>query len=292
MARIILGTHYPGLKFIKKGKVRDIYEIDGKLLIIATDRLSAFDVVFEQGIPEKGRVLTKISEYWFKQVEDIIQNHIISTDLNDFPVLKKYAGELENRIMVVKNVKPVMVECIIRGYLSGSGWEEYRKKGSICGIHLPGGLLESDRLPEPIFTPTSKAEVGVHDENITFEDVVHMLGKARAFEIKEKAVAIYKKAALIAEKKGLIIADTKLEFGLDGEDLILIDEALTPDSSRFWPKDLYKPGGAQASFDKQFVRDYLIDIKWNKKPPAPPLPEEIIRKTSEKYLEALKKIVS
>ena len=292
MARIILGTHYPGLKFIKKGKVRDIYEIDGKLLIIATDRLSAFDVVFEQGIPEKGRVLTKISEYWFKQVEDIIQNHIISTDLNDFPVLKKYAGELENRIMVVKNVKPVMVECIIRGYLSGSGWEEYKKKGSICGIQLPGGLLESDRLPEPIFTPTSKAEVGVHDENITFEDVVHMLGKARAFEIKEKAVAIYKKAALIAEKKGLIIADTKLEFGLDGEDLILIDEALTPDSSRFWPKDLYKPGGAQASFDKQFVRDYLIDIKWNKKPPAPPLPEEIIRKTSEKYLEALKKIVS
>ena len=292
MARIILGTHYPGLKFIKKGKVRDIYEIDGKLLIIATDRLSAFDVVFEQGIPEKGRVLTKISEYWFKQVEDIIQNHIISTDLNDFPVLKKYAGELENRIMVVKNVKPVMVECIIRGYLSGSGWEEYKKKGSICGIQLPGGLLESDRLPEPIFTPTSKAEVGVHDENITFEDVIHMLGKARAFEIKEKAVAIYKKAALIAEKKGLIIADTKLEFGLDGEDLILIDEALTPDSSRFWPKDLYKPGGAQASFDKQFVRDYLIDIKWNKKPPAPPLPEEIIRKTSEKYLEALKKIVS
>ena len=194
--------------------------------------------------------------------------------------------------MIVKNVKPVMIECIVRGYLSGSGWSEYQEKGSICGIGLPKGLVESDKLPEPIFTPTSKAEVGVHDENITFEDVIAMIGAARAAELKTKAIEIYKKASLIAEKKGLIIADTKLEFGLDGEKLILIDEALTPDSSRFWPRNLYKPGGAQPSFDKQFVRDYLIKIKWNKKPPAPPLPEEIIRRTSEKYIEALNKITS
>ncbi len=292
MSKVILKTVYPGLKFVKKGKVRDIYEIDGNLLIVATDRLSAFDVVFDQGIPEKGKVLTKISEYWFKQVADIIPNHIISTEVNNFPVLKKYADELKDRIMIVKNVKPVMVECIVRGYLSGSGWSEYQEKGSICGIGLPKGLVESDKLPEPIFTPTSKAEVGVHDENITFEDVITMIGAARAAELKTKAIEIYKKASLIAEKKGLIIADTKLEFGLDGEKLILIDEALTPDSSRFWPRNLYKPGGAQPSFDKQFVRDYLIKIKWNKKPPAPPLPEEIIKRTSEKYLEALNKITS
>ena len=292
MSKVILKTVYPGLKFVKKGKVRDIYEIDGKLLIVATDRLSAFDVVFDQGIPEKGKVLTKISEYWFKQVADIIPNHIISTEVNNFPVLKKYADELKDRIMIVKNVKPVMVECIVRGYLSGSGWSEYQEKGSICGIGLPKGLVESDKLPEPIFTPTSTAEVGVHDENITFEDVITMIGAARAAELKTKAIEIYKKASLIAEKKGLIIADTKLEFGLDGEKLILIDEALTPDSSRFWPRNLYKPGGAQPSFDKQFVRDYLIKIKWNKKPPAPPLPEEIIKRTSEKYLEALNKITS
>ena len=292
MSKVILQTSYSDLKFLKKGKVRDIYEIDGKLLIVATDRLSAFDVVFDQGIPEKGKVLTKISSFWFKQVADIIPNHIISTEVNDFPALKKYAEELKDRIMVVKNVKPVMVECIVRGYLSGSGWSEYKKTGSICGIVLPKGMIESDKLPEPIFTPTSKAEVGVHDENITFQDVIKMIGSQTAEELKNKAIAIYKKAAKIAEQKGLIIADTKFEFGMDGDKLILIDEALTPDSSRFWPKDLYKPGGAQPSFDKQFVRDYLIKIKWNKKPPAPPLPEEIIKKTSEKYLEALKKITS
>ena len=287
---VILETKYPELKFIKKGKVRDIYELDGKLLIVATDRLSAFDVVFNQGIPEKGKVLTQISKYWFDKVADIIPNHLISTEVADFPILKKYAKELEDRIMVVKNVKPVMVECIVRGYLSGSGWTEYQKSGSICGIKIPKGFVESDKLPEPIFTPTSKAEVGVHDENITFEDVIRMIGEKLADELRNKAIAVYKKASAIAEKKGLIIADTKFEFGMDQGKLILIDEILTPDSSRFWPKDQYKPGGAQPSFDKQFVRDYLIAKNWNKKPPAPDLPEEIIKKTSEKYLEALKKI--
>ncbi|OGF50614.1 MAG: phosphoribosylaminoimidazolesuccinocarboxamide synthase [Candidatus Firestonebacteria bacterium RIFOXYA2_FULL_40_8] len=289
---VILETKFSDLKFVKKGKVRDIYELDGSLLIVATDRLSAFDVVFRQGIPEKGKVLTQIAKYWFEQVKDVIPNHLISTEVSDFPALKKYAKELKDRIMVVKNVKPVMVECIVRGYLSGSGWSEYQKSGSICGIKLPKGLVESDKLPEPIFTPTSKAEVGVHDENITFEDVIKMIGEKLANELRQKAIAVYKKASQIAEKKGLIIADTKFEFGMDNGNLILIDEILTPDSSRFWPKDQYKPGGAQPSFDKQFVRDYLIEKKWNKKPPAPDLPEEIIRKTSEKYLEALKKITS
>jgi len=289
---VILETRYPDLKFIKKGKVRDIYALEDKLLIVATDRLSAFDVVFGQGIPEKGKVLTQISKYWFKQTEDIIPNHLLSTEVSDFPVLKKYAPELENRIMVVKNVKPVMVECIVRGYLSGSGWSEYQKSGSICGIKLPAGLVESDRLPEPIFTPTSKAEVGVHDENITFEEVINMIGEKTAKELKQKAIAVYQKAASLAEKKGLIIADTKFEFGMDNGKLILIDEILTPDSSRFWPKAQYKPGRGQPSFDKQFVRDYLLEKKWNKAPPAPALPEEIIRKTSEKYLEALRIITA
>jgi phosphoribosylaminoimidazole-succinocarboxamide synthase len=289
---VLLGTAYSDLKFIKKGKVRDIYELDDKLLIVATDRLSAFDVVFNQGIPEKGKVLTQISKYWFEQTADIIPNHLLSTEVADYPALNKYAGELKNRIMMVKNVKPVMVECIVRGYLSGSGWTEYQKSGTICGIKLPGGLVESDKLPEPIFTPTSKAEVGEHDENITFEDVIKMIGEKLARELRDKAIAVYKKASSIAEKKGLIIADTKFEFGMENGTLILIDEILTPDSSRFWPKDRYKPGRGQPSFDKQFVRDYLIEKKWDKRPPAPDLPEEIIRKTSEKYLEALRIITA
>lgn len=289
---VLLGTAYSDLRFIKKGKVRDIYELDDKLLIVATDRLSAFDVVFNQGIPEKGKVLTQISKYWFEQTADIIPNHLLSTEVADYPALNKYAGELKNRIMMVKNVKPVMVECIVRGYLSGSGWTEYQKSGTICGIKLPGGLVESDKLPEPIFTPTSKAEVGEHDENITFEDVIKMIGEKLARELRDKAIAVYKKASSIAEKKGLIIADTKFEFGMENGTLILIDEILTPDSSRFWPKDRYKPGRGQPSFDKQFVRDYLIEKKWDKRPPAPDLPEEIIRKTSEKYLEALRIITA
>ena len=287
MSRTILETKIPELKFVKKGKVRDIYEIKGGLLIVATDRLSAFDVVFKQGIPNKGMVLTQISKYWFKMVEDIIPNHIISTDINDFPELKKYKEDLEGRIMVVKNVQPIMVECVVRGYLSGSGWLEYQEKGSVSGVKLPKGLVESSKLPETIFTPSSKAEVGVHDENITFEDVKKSIGDKLANQLKESSIKIYEKASVIAEKKGIIIADTKFEFGLLNGKMIVIDEALTPDSSRFWPKDQYKPGKGQPSYDKQFVRDYLISIKWDKRPPPPDLPEDIIRKTSEKYLEAL-----
>ncbi len=290
MPKVVLETKLPGIKFLKKGKVRDLYEIKDALLMVATDRLSAFDVVFGQGIPNKGMVLTKISEYWFKQVEDIIPNHIISTSIDGYPELAQFREQLEGRVMIVKKVQPVMAECIVRGYLSGSGWEEYKKIGSVCGITLPKGLLESSKLPEPIFTPTTKAEVGVHDENIDFGGVVRIAGKKTANGLREKSIAVYKKAAGLAAKKGIIIADTKYEFGLYNGELMLIDECMTPDSSRFWPMSSYEPGKGQPSFDKQFVRDYLLSIKWNKQPPAPALPEEIILKTSEKYLEALKKI--
>ncbi|MFH1824083.1 MAG: phosphoribosylaminoimidazolesuccinocarboxamide synthase [Candidatus Firestonebacteria bacterium] len=291
MSKVILETNIPELKLIKKGKVRDIYEIDNDLLIVATDRISAFDVVFKQGIPFKGMVLTQISKYWFKIMEDIIPNHIISTEVKGYPVLEKYKDELEGRIMVVQKAEPLMVECVIRGYLSGSGWNEYQDKASISGVKLPEGLLESSKLPQTIFTPSTKAEAGIHDENITFNDVKKLIGDKMADKIKEKSIGIYNKAVSIAEKKGIIIADTKFEFGVFHSKLILIDELLTPDSSRFWPMDGYKPGKSQPSFDKQFVRDYLISINWNKKPPAPDLPEEIIKKTSEKYLEALRRIV-
>ncbi len=290
MTEVVLETKLPGLKFMKKGKVRDLYELNGNVLFVATDRLSAFDVVFKQGIPDKGMVLTKISEYWFKQVADVVPNHIISTDVNAFPELVKFKDQLAGRIMVVKSVKPVMVECIVRGYLSGSGWESYKKDSSICGIKLPGGLVESSKLPEPVFTPTTKAEVGVHDENITFDQMKKQIGEKLAEEIKNTSIRVYLKAAGIAEKKGIIIADTKFEFGIYDNKLMIIDECMTPDSSRFWPKDAYKPGQGQPSYDKQFVRDYLIAIKWNKQPPAPDLPQDIISKTADKYREALKKI--
>jgi phosphoribosylaminoimidazole-succinocarboxamide synthase len=291
MSKVILETNIPELKLFKKGKVRDIYEINSDLLIIATDRLSAFDVVFKQGIPFKGMVLTQISKYWFKVMEDIIPNHIVSTEVKEYPVLKKYKDELEGRIMVVKKVKPLMVECVVRGYLAGSAWNEYKEKGSVSGIKLPRGLLESSKLPEPIFTPSTKAEVGVHDENITFDDMKKIIGEKLADEVKEKSIRIYKKAESIAKNKGIIIADTKFEFGIFNGELILIDELITPDSSRFWPLDGFKPGKSQLSFDKQFVRDYLISINWDKRPPPPDLPPEIIEKTSQKYLEALKRIV-
>jgi phosphoribosylaminoimidazole-succinocarboxamide synthase len=288
--KAVLKTDFHDLKFVKKGKVRDIYELNGNLLIAATDRLSAFDVVFNQGIPEKGKVLTQISKYWFKEMESVLPNHLISTEVSFDVKLKQYEDELKDRIMIVKNVKPVMVECVVRGYLTGSGLSEYQKSGSICGIKLPVGLVESSKLPEPIFTPTTKAPVGVHDENITFEEVKNSIGSEISDKIRQKSIEIYVKAAKIAEKKGIIIADTKFEFGLDGNELIIIDELLTPDSSRFWPMDSYKPGRAQPSYDKQFVRDYLVSIKWNKQPPAPDLPQDIIKRTSEKYVEALKRI--
>lgn len=288
---VITETKFPLLHFVKRGKVRDIYEVGEYLLIVATDRLSAYDVVMPQGIPDKGKVLTQISKYWFEQTKDIVRNHVVSTDVNEFPaVCKTYARDLTGRSMLVTKTEPLGVECIVRGYLSGSGWVEYQEKKSVCGVQLPAGLVESSRLPQPIFTPSTKAELGVHDENITFEEMVKLEGDAVSKKVRDVAIAVFNKASSIAESKGIIIADTKMEFGtLDGN-LMLIDELLTPDSSRFWPKEKYKPGAGQPSFDKQFVRDYLTSIKFNKRPPGPMMPEEIITKTSELYREALFKL--
>lgn len=291
--KVVMKTEFAGLAQPKRGKVRDIYNLGGKLLIVATDRISAFDVVLPDGIPQKGRVLNQISKYWFGKTGDIIPNHLISTDVDDYPkVFQKYRDALEGRSMLVKKTKPLAVECIVRGYLSGSGWNEYKKSSSVCGIPLPPGLVESSRLEQPIFTPSTKAEEGQHDENITFEQSAEIIGKDLAGRVKIKSIALYSKAREIAEGKGIIIADTKFEFGIDEEsgELILIDEVLTPDSSRFWPKDDYAPGRSQSSFDKQFVRDYLSEIGWNKKPPAPSLPADIIEKTTEKYVEALERL--
>ncbi|HYQ85962.1 MAG TPA: phosphoribosylaminoimidazolesuccinocarboxamide synthase [Bacteroidota bacterium] len=283
-------TNLPGLNFVRRGKVRDIYDLGEHLLIVATDRLSAFDVILPQPIPFKGKILTQISNYWFGIMQEIIPNHLVNVDFEQFPPeCRPYRGQLEGRSIVVKKAKPLPVECIVRGYLSGSGWNEYRESGSVCGIRLPGGLIESSRLPEPIFTPSTKADVG-HDENITFERTVSMVGKEVAYKIREAALSIYRRACRIAEERGIIIADTKMEFGRFDDGLILIDELLTPDSSRFWPKASYQPGKSQESFDKQYVRDYLLSINFNKRPPAPMLPPEIIQRTSELYREALKRL--
>ncbi len=288
MANLVLQTDFPDLKLAGRGKVRDIYDLGETLLIVTTDRISAFDVIMNEPVPDKGYVLTQISAFWFRQMEDIIPNHIISTDVRDFPAeCRKYADVLEGRSMLVKKAKPLPAECIVRGYLSGSGWKDYKASGAICGIKLPAGLVESDRLPEPIFTPSTKAELGTHDENISFEQTVELVGAETAAKIRDVTIAIYKKARDIADAKGIIIADTKFEYGIYNGELIIIDECMTPDSSRFWPKDTYKPGGPQPSFDKQFLRDYLETLDWNKTAPAPPLPEEIVRKTAEKYMEAL-----
>ncbi len=289
---VVTQTDLPGLKLRNRGKVRDIYEFDDALLIVATDRISAFDVVMAQGIPFKGKVLTQISEFWFRQTQDIVPNHLLSTIVYDFPsVCKPYWRDLEDRSMLVKKTKPLPIECVVRGYLAGSGWLEYKENQSVCGIKLPSGLVESDRLPEPIFTPATKEEVGKHDENISFERAAAIVGRDVAEKVRDLSIKIYKRAAATAEKKGIIIADTKMEFGLnDNGELILIDELLTPDSSRFWPKDKYQPGKGQESFDKQFVRDYLLSVNFNKKPPPPKLPEEVIFKTAGLYLEALKKL--
>jgi len=285
---IITETKFPGLKFLKRGKVRDIYDVGEYLLFVATDRLSAFDVVMPQGIPLKGKVLTQISAFWFEQTKDIIQSHVISTNVDDFPKeCIPYKEQLRGRSMLVKKTQPLSVECIVRGYISGSGWVDYQKTGAICGIALPKGLVESQKLPQIIFTPSTKAELGVHDENISFEEMMKREGKQLSEQVRDTATAIFNKASKIAEAKGIIIADTKMEFGLLNGKLILIDELLTPDSSRFWPKETYSPGSAQNSYDKQFVRDYLLSINFNKRPPGPIIPDEIINKTSALYQKAV-----
>ncbi|HHT9106494.1 MAG TPA: phosphoribosylaminoimidazolesuccinocarboxamide synthase [Candidatus Wujingus californicus] len=286
----LLNTNIPQLKLRNRGKVRDIYEINDLLLIIATDRISAFDVVLPNGIPYKGKVLTGLSEFWFKYTSDIIENHLITTQIEQMnnKIIAQHKEILQGRSMLVKKVDVIPVECVVRGYLAGSGWKEYQSAQSICGIKLPQGLIESEKLPEPIFAPSTKATTG-HDENISFTKVVNMVGKKLAEELKEKSMKVYLKASEYARSRGIIICDTKFEWGITKENkTILIDEALTPDSSRFWLLEGYKPGMSQPSYDKQFIRDYLESIHWDKKPPAPQLPPDIIQKTSEKYLNAYK----
>ena len=286
--KVIIQTDFSGLKFLKRGKVRDIYEVGDNLLIVSTDRISAFDVIMNQGIPFKGIILTKISEFWFNFVKDIIPNHLITTNVDEFPAeCKPYAEDLRGRSMLVKKTKVIPIESVVRGYITGSGMSDYKATGSICGIKLPEGLVESEKLNEPIFTPATKEEIGAHDQNISEEEAKKIAGNEVIEFMKSKTIAIYKKAYEYALKKGIIIADTKMEFGFYNDEIILIDELLTPDSSRFWPADKYQKGKVQESFDKQFLRNYLISINFNKQPPAPDLPEEIIHKTSEKYLEAL-----
>lgn len=284
---IILKTELPDIGTPKRGKVRDIYDLGETLLLIATDRVSAFDVILSNGIPDKGRVLTQISSFWFKQVNDIIDNHIISVKAADYPErLHKYRALLEGRSMLVKKANPMPVECIVRGYLSGSGWKEYREKGTVCGIKLAKGLKESARLEEPIFTPSTKAEEG-HDINISLDEMSDIVGSDMAEKLKTASLRVYKKACSLAENKGIIIADTKMEFGLHEGKLILIDELLTPDSSRFWSLQEYLPGRGQDSYDKQIIRDYLLSLNWNQEPPVPVLPEEIILKTAARYREIM-----
>ncbi|MEW6408710.1 MAG: phosphoribosylaminoimidazolesuccinocarboxamide synthase [Nitrospirota bacterium] len=285
---IVLKTEMPDVGIPRHGKVRDIYELEDEyLLIVATDRISAFDVVLPNGIPQKGRVLTQISIYWFKQMEDIIPNHLVATEVEDFPeILHKYKDILKGRSMLVKKAKVLPVECVVRGYLSGSGWKEYMEKGTVCGIELAEGLRESSKLDKPIFTPSTKAEEG-HDISISFDEMVNIVGNEMAERLRDISLRIYSKARDMAEKKGIIIADTKFEFGIYDGELILIDELLTPDSSRFWVMADYQPGRSQDSFDKQIVRDYLLTLNWNKTPPGPELPEEIVQKTSERYREIL-----
>jgi phosphoribosylaminoimidazole-succinocarboxamide synthase len=286
---LVLETNLSGLNPPKRGKVRDIYDLGDTLLIVATDRISAFDVVLPNAIPGKGRVLTEISKYWFSQTETIVKNHLITTEVKDFPqACRPHAALLEGRSMLVKRTRPLPVECVVRGYLTGSGLKEYKAAGTVSGIKLPPGLTEASRLPEPIFTPSTKAEVGEHDVNIDFDTVIRLLGKDTAYEIKKHTLAIYKRACELAEPKGIIIADTKLEFGIYHDEVILIDEVLTPDSSRFWPKNDYREGAVQKSFDKQFVRDYLLSLAWDQRPPAPVLPDDVVQKTSEKYFEVLR----
>jgi phosphoribosylaminoimidazole-succinocarboxamide synthase len=281
-------TNFQDLKLIKRGKVRDMYDLGENLLMVATDRISAFDVVMPDPVPDKGIILTQISLYWFEMMTPIIENHVVSADAEEYPaVCRPYAESLRGRSMLVKKTEPLPIECVVRGYISGSGWKSYKESGTVCGISLPPGLRESDKLPTPIFTPSTKEELGAHDINIDFEEAAKMIGEDLAAKVRDVSIAIYKKGAEMADEKNIIIADTKFEFGRAGDKLILIDEVLTPDSSRFWPKETYRPGGSQKSFDKQYLRDHLLSIKWNKQPPGPTLPQDIIANTRKKYLEAL-----
>lgn len=290
MAQALLDIELPGIKLFKKGKVRNVFDLGESLLLVASDRISAFDSVMPNGIPDKGAILTQISLFWFDFSKNIIKNHILQSDADKYPAeLQPFKAQLAKRSVIGKKAELIPVECVVRGYLSGSGWKDYQKTRSICGIDLPPGLKESDKLPEPIFTPTTKAEQG-HDLNITFHQVIGQIGREAALTLRDKTIALYRACADLALAKGIIIADTKFEFGYAGGEIILIDEMLTPDSSRFWPKDLYAPGRPQPSYDKQFVRDYLESIKWDKEPPAPKLPEEVVQKTREKYLEAFRKL--
>jgi phosphoribosylaminoimidazole-succinocarboxamide synthase len=291
----VLDTAFPELKLHGRGKVRDIYQVGDQLLLVATDRISAFDYVLGSGIPDKGKVLTQLSAFWFERVGDLVPHHMISIDVADFPdALRPHADSLRGRAMLCRRTRPIPIECVARGYLSGSGWKEYQQTGMVCGNVLPKGLQESDRLPEPIFTPATKAESG-HDVNISEDEAATIIGRDLTSRLKTLTLEIFRRGCAHAESKGIIIADTKFEFGLVGDgnpatDIVLIDEVLTPDSSRFWPRDQYRPGGAVASFDKQYVRDYLEAIKWNKQPPVPTLPPEVIAKTREKYVEAFRRL--
>jgi phosphoribosylaminoimidazole-succinocarboxamide synthase len=288
---VLLQTDFPDLKLFASGKVRDVYQLGSDhLLFVATDRISAFDYVLVTGIPHKGRVLTQLSLFWFDFLKDIVPNHLVTADVSRYPKeAQAYADQLRGRSMLVQHAEMFPVECVVRGYLSGSGWKEYKSSGSVCGIKLPAGLRESDQLPEPIFTPATKATTG-HDENISFEQMTTLVDPGDSRKLRDLSLAVYKKAANYARQKGIIIADTKFEFGRTAAGITLADEVLTPDSSRFWPADKYEPGMSQQSFDKQYVRDYLEEIRWNKQPPAPGLPAEVARRTSEKYVEAYRQL--
>jgi len=288
MSAVVSQTNFPGLTLRGRGKVRDIYDLGDRLLIVATDRLSAFDVILPTPIPDKGRVLTQLSMFWFEKLADVVPHHVISA-ANFTGELASYAASLDGRAMLVRRTEPLTIECVVRGYISGSGWKDYQKTGAICGVSLPAGLKESEKLPEPIFTPSTKATTG-HDENISFEETVSRIGRSLAERVRDTSLTLYKRASEHAARNGIIVADTKFEFGLLGDELIWIDEALTPDSSRFWPAATYVAGKVQASFDKQYVRDYLERIGWNKQPPAPELPADVVAATRDKYREAYQRV--
>ena len=291
MTAPLLETALDGLPLVRRGKVRDLYACDEALVLVATDRISAFDYVLGSGIPDKGRVLTQLSSFWFERTRHIVDNHVLETNAHRFPApAARHAAVLDGRAMLVRKTTPLPIECVARGYLSGSGWKDYRSSGQVCGIRLPGGLVESDRLPQPIFTPATKAQSG-HDLNISEADAAELIGKTLLDRLKALTLDLYAFGASHAEARGIILADTKFEFGMtDRGDLLLIDEVMTPDSSRYWPRDTYRPGGAQPSFDKQFVRDYLESIRWNKQPPVPSLPDDVVARTREKYMEAYRRL--